>query len=81
MLCYIRIFIRKVEYTMKKLIAILLSVLMLCSVIPFASVAAAEDVTVELVIVDELELMTGSRQRQQPGQTASADLYDENIPF
>lgn len=33
------------------------------------------------VIVDELELMTGSRQRQQPGQTASADLYDENIPF
>ena len=51
MLCYIRIFIRKVEYTMKKLIAILLSVLMLCSVIPFAavSVSADDDHYIEIV--------------------------------
>ena len=34
------------------------------------------------VIVDEIEFMSrgGSQQRQQQ-QTASADLYDENIPF
>ena len=32
------------------------------------------------VIVDEIEFMSrGQQQRQQ--QTASADLYDENIPF
>lgn len=32
------------------------------------------------VIVDEIEFMSrGGQQRQQ--QTASADLYDENIPF
>lgn len=32
------------------------------------------------VIVDDLEFMSrGQQQRQQ--QTASADLYDENIPF
>ena len=32
------------------------------------------------VIVDELEFMSRGQQRQQQ-QTASADLYDENIPF
>jgi len=34
------------------------------------------------VIVDEIEFMSrGQQQRQQQQQTASADLYDENIPF
>ena len=32
------------------------------------------------VIVDEIEFMSRGQQRQQQ-QTASADLYDENIPF
>ena len=32
------------------------------------------------VIVDEIEFMSRGGQRQQQ-QTASADLYDENIPF
>ena len=34
------------------------------------------------VVVDEIEFMSrGGQKRQQPEQTASADLYDENIPF
>ena len=34
------------------------------------------------VIVDEIEFMSrGGQQRQQQQQTASAELYDENIPF
>lgn len=34
------------------------------------------------VIVDEIEFMSrGQQQRQQPEQTASVDLYDDNIPF
>jgi single-strand DNA-binding protein len=32
------------------------------------------------VIVDEIEFMSRGQQRQQQ-QTASAGLYDENIPF
>lgn len=32
------------------------------------------------VVVDEIEFMSRGQQRQQQ-QTASADLYDENIPF
>ena len=32
------------------------------------------------VIVDEIEFMSRGQRRQQQ-QTASADLYDENIPF
>ena len=32
------------------------------------------------VVVDEIEFMSRGGQRQQQ-QTASADLYDENIPF
>ena len=38
---------------MKKLLAILLSALMLCAMIPFATVAAEDAVTVEVVIEDE----------------------------
>lgn len=33
------------------------------------------------VIVDELEFMSRGQQQRQQQQTASADLYDENIPF
>jgi single-strand DNA-binding protein len=34
------------------------------------------------VIVDEIEFMSrGGSQQQRQQQTASADLYDENIPF
>jgi single-strand DNA-binding protein len=34
------------------------------------------------VIVDEIEFMSrGERGQQRQQQTASADLYDENIPF
>lgn len=33
------------------------------------------------VIVDEIEFMSRGQQGQQRQQTASADLYDENIPF
>lgn len=34
------------------------------------------------VIVDEIEFMSrGGQQGQRQQQTASADLYDENIPF
>ena len=40
---------------MKKLLAIILSALMLCAMIPFATVAAADEPTVVLSIVDELE--------------------------
>ena len=49
---------------MKKLLAILLSVLMLCSVIPFAAVAAAEEPTVQLSIVDELESVNAGEEFQ-----------------
>lgn len=33
------------------------------------------------VIVDEIEFMSRGGQQRQQQQTASADLYDENIPF
>lgn len=33
------------------------------------------------VIVDEIEFMSRGQQGQRQQQTASADLYDENIPF
>jgi single-strand DNA-binding protein len=33
------------------------------------------------VIVDEIEFMSRGGSQQQRQQTASADLYDENIPF
>lgn len=33
------------------------------------------------VIVDEIEFMSRGQQQRQQQQTASADLYDENIPF
>ena len=34
------------------------------------------------VVVDEIEFMSrGGQQQRQQQQTASADLYDENIPF
>ena len=49
---------------MKKLIAILLSMLMLCSVIPFATVAAADATTVQLSIVDELTEVNAGEEVQ-----------------
>lgn len=33
------------------------------------------------VVVDEIEFMSRGGQQRQQQQTASADLYDENIPF
>jgi len=33
------------------------------------------------VVVDEIEFMSRGQQQRQQQQTASADLYDENIPF
>lgn len=33
------------------------------------------------VIVDDLEFMSRGGQQQRQQQTASADIYDENIPF
>ena len=33
------------------------------------------------VIVDEIEFMSRGQQQRQQQQAASADLYDENIPF
>lgn len=33
------------------------------------------------VIVEDLEFMSRGQQQRQQQQTASADLYDENIPF
>ena len=49
---------------MKKFVAILLSVLMLCSVIPFATVAAAEVPDIQLSIVDELEAVNAGDEFQ-----------------
>ena len=33
------------------------------------------------VIVDEIEFMSRGQQQRQQQQAASADIYDENIPF
>ena len=33
------------------------------------------------VVVDEIEFMSRGQQKSQQQQTASADIYDENIPF
>lgn len=33
------------------------------------------------VVVDDLEFMSRGQQQRRQQQTASADLYDENIPF
>ena len=43
---------------MKKLLAILLSVLMLCTMIPFATVSAADEATIQ-IYVEETELNAG----------------------
>ena len=49
---------------MKKIIAILLSVLMLCTAIPFAAVSATEEPVVQLVIVDELDEVNAGEEFQ-----------------
>ena len=49
---------------MKKLLAILLSALMLCAMIPFTTVAAAGEPTIVLTIVDELEEVNAGEEFQ-----------------
>ena len=49
---------------MKKLLAIILSVLMLCAMIPFAAVSADAEPTIVLSIVDELAEINAGEEFQ-----------------
>ena len=73
---------------MKKLLAILLSVLMLCTMIPFATVSAAADITVQVYVEDDVteavsgdEIVVSINLLNNPGLTsAMVEIeYDPNV--